>query len=158
MSATAKRQRPFRLTQPVPDPVKQPREHQLHKQIADALRLEIAPPGRVSGWGVVWWSIDIADYGGLVPATRTWRGVIAGIPDIFVLWRGRAYLAEVKTPVGVLSPAQQSVMSAVLAGGGHCGVVTDADAMLRLLDFWHIPRSGRTGIVRQAQREMVHAQ
>ena len=75
-----------------------------------------------------------------------------------MLWRGRAYLAEVKTAVGVLSPAQQSVMSAVLAGGGHCGVVTDAADMLRLLDFWHIPRSGRTGIVRQAQREMVHAQ
>ncbi len=48
VNAMAKRQRPFRLTLPTPDPVKQPREHQLHKQIADALRLEIAAPGRVS--------------------------------------------------------------------------------------------------------------
>lgn len=151
------RQRPFRLEHSKPDPVRHPREHQLHKQIADALCLEIAPPGRVSGWGVCWWSIDIADFGGSVPGTRMGRGIVSGIPDVFILWRGRAYFAEVKRPVGVLSAAQQSVMSAILAGGGHCGVVRDADDMLRLLDAWHIPRSGRTGIVGRAQPTPMEA-
>jgi hypothetical protein len=31
-------------------------EHPLQRQIADALRLELAPPGKVSRDGVVWWS------------------------------------------------------------------------------------------------------
>ena len=31
-------------------------EHPLQRQIADALRLEIAPPGQLSRDGVVWWS------------------------------------------------------------------------------------------------------
>jgi hypothetical protein len=37
-------------------------EHPLQCQIADALRLEIAPPGKVSRDGVVWWSVDHAAY------------------------------------------------------------------------------------------------
>jgi hypothetical protein len=32
-------------------------EHPLQRQIADALRLEIAPPGKVSYHGEVWWSV-----------------------------------------------------------------------------------------------------
>jgi hypothetical protein len=32
-------------------------EHPLQRPIADALRLEIAPPGKVSRDGVVWWSV-----------------------------------------------------------------------------------------------------
>ena len=39
-------------------------EHPLQRQIADALRLELAPPGKVSCDGVVWWSIDHASYAG----------------------------------------------------------------------------------------------
>jgi hypothetical protein len=44
--------------------------HPLQKQIADALRLEIAPPGKVSGDGVVWWSIDHASYAGTASRSR----------------------------------------------------------------------------------------
>ena len=55
-------------------------EHPLQRQIADALRLEIAPPGKVSRHGVVWWtwttpamqahddSIDYVTSDGLVAA------------------------------------------------------------------------------------------
>jgi hypothetical protein len=35
-------------------------EHPLQRQVADALRLEIAPPGKVSRDGVAWWSVDHA--------------------------------------------------------------------------------------------------
>src|SRR6516165_6088239 len=54
-------------------------EHPLQRQIADALRLEIAPPGKVSGHGVVWWSVDHAAYAGTAPAARVGRGIVAGI-------------------------------------------------------------------------------
>jgi hypothetical protein len=40
-------------------------EHPLQRQIADALRLEIAPSGKVSRNGVVWWSVDHGSYGAL---------------------------------------------------------------------------------------------
>jgi hypothetical protein len=118
-------------------------EHPLQRQIADALRLEIAPPGKVSRDGVVWWSVDHAAYAGTAPGTRVGRGVVAGVPDLFVLHRGIAHMIEIKTPAGELSDPQQSVMSAVLASGGRVGVVRDAEEMLGLLDAWGIPRARR---------------
>ena len=52
-------------------------------------------------------------------------------------------MVEIKTLAGELSDPQQSVMAAVLAGGGRVGVVRDADQMLGLLDAWGIPRARR---------------
>ena len=72
-------------------------EHPLQRQIADALRLEIAPPGKVSRDGVVWWSEDHASYAGTAPGARIGRGIVAGVPDLFVLHRGIAHMVEIKT-------------------------------------------------------------
>jgi hypothetical protein len=118
-------------------------EHPLQRRIADALRLELAPPGKVSRDGVVWWSVDHASYARTAPGARVGRGVVAGAPDLFVLHRGIVHMVEVKTPAGELSDPQRSVMSAVLAGGGRVGVVRDAEEMLGLLDAWGIPRARR---------------
>jgi hypothetical protein len=139
MSATMKRPR-FKLTAPAT------REHPLQKQIADVLRIEIAPPGKVSKSGVVWWSADIADYGGSVPGVRVGRGLIAGVPDVFVLWRGLAHFLEIKTEAGELSPAQQSVGTALLVAGGRIGVARDAAEVLACLDSWAIPRARRCSL------------
>jgi hypothetical protein len=128
---------PFRLTAPIV------REHPIQKQIADVLRLEIAPPGKVSKAGVVWWSIDHANYAGEVPGVRIGRGIIAGLPDTFLLWRGIAHLIEIKADDGELSDAQQSVIAAVLAAYGRVGVVRDAKETLGCLDQWAIPRNRR---------------
>lgn len=131
---------PFRLTRPVE------REWPRHKQIADLLRLEIAPPGRVSSRGVCWWSIDVADYGGSAPGARMSRGVIAGQPDVFIGWLGQYYFIEIKADDGTLSDAQKSVASAVLASGGRIAVARDANDVLKCIDQWRIPRNGRTRI------------
>jgi hypothetical protein len=131
------RARPFKLTAPVIP------EHPLHRQVADVLRLELGPPGRVSTDGVVWYSIDIADYGGSVPGTRVARGVIAGIPDLFVLHRGRAHVIELKAANGELSGAQRSVIAASICGGARVGVCRDAVEVLHVLDEWQIPRARR---------------
>ena len=109
-------------------------EPPLQRQIADAPRLEIPPPGKVSRDGVVWWSVDHASYAGSAPAACIGRGIVADVPDLFVLHRGIAHVVEVKTPAGELSDPQQSVMAAVLASGGRVGVVRNAGEMLRLLD------------------------
>jgi len=138
MSAALKTsRRPFRLRAPVVA------EHPLQKQICDVLRLEVAPPGKVSPQGVVWWSIDHANYAGEVPGIRVGRGIVAGIQDTFILWSGRVYLVEIKTDTGELSLAQQSIMSACIAGGGRVGVVRNADEMLAFFDAWGIPRKQR---------------
>jgi hypothetical protein len=131
----AKRAPRFKLSAPIT------REPVLHRQIADVLRLEIAPPGRVSSYGVVWWSVDMANYGGKTPGLRTLRGCIAGIADMQVLFKGLAHFIELKAWDGELSPEQCAVATDVLIGGSRFGVVRDAREMLALLDAWEIPRS-----------------
>lgn len=142
MSATAKRAKPYRLTPPVVP------EHSLQKQICDVLRLEIAPPGKVSKAGVCWYSIDMAAYSGEVPGIRIGRGVVAGVPDVFLTYRGRAHFIEIKTDAdtAVLSLAQQSVCTALLAAGGRVGVVTNTASVLECLDTWQVPRAYRVRI------------
>lgn len=130
----ARRKKPFRLTAPVI------REPEIHKQVADILRLEIAAPGHVSPQGVVWWSVDIAAYAGTVPGLRTARGVIAGIPDIVILYRGRSFFVELKASDGLLSPAQERVGTAILLADGCFAVARSASEMILLLDAWGIPR------------------
>jgi hypothetical protein len=129
--------RPFRLTGPIV------REHPLQTRISKVLTLEIAPAGKVSREGVVWWSVDHANYAGEVPGIRISRGIIAGIPDMFVLHVGRAYMIEVKAEDGQLNDPQRSVAAAVLAAGGRVGVVTDEWQTLACLDQWQIPRKRR---------------
>ena len=87
--------------------------------------------------------VDHASYSGTAPGARVGRGIVAGVPDLFVLHRGIAHMVEIKTPAGELSDPQQLVMSAVLASGGRVGVVRDAEEMLGLLDAWGIPRARR---------------
>jgi hypothetical protein len=135
--ATRRRASPYRLTAPVVP------EHALQRQICDVLRLEIAPPGKVSKYGVVWWAVDHANYAGEVPGIRIGRGIVAGLTDLFVLHRGRAHFPEIKTPAGELSDAQKSVAAAVLAAGGKVAVVRDAADLLVALDEWGIPRAHR---------------
>jgi hypothetical protein len=132
-----KRATPFRLKAPVV------LEHPLQKQLCDILRLEIAPPGKVSRFGVVWWAVDHANYAGEVPGIRTGRGIIAGVSDLYILYRGRAHHPEIKTVDGVLSDAQQAVAAAVIAAGGRVAVVTDAAQLLEAIDAWGIPRARR---------------
>lgn len=129
--------RRFRLTPPrVP-------EHPIQKQIADVLTIEIAPPGKVSRDGVVWWCVDHANYAGEVPGIRVGRGIIAGIPDTLLLHRGNAFLIEIKTEDGTVSDAQRGVLAAVLAASGRVAVARDAYEVLGLLDVWNIPRARR---------------
>lgn len=130
----------FRLTPPIV------LEHPLQKQICDLLKIELAPPGKVSSRGVVWFAIDHANYAGQVPGVRIGRGIVAGIPDTFVLYRGRTHFIEIKTTVGEMSDEQKSVASAVISAGGCVGIATSAEQVLWCLDEWRIPRNRRTAL------------
>lgn len=137
--------RAFRLTAPVV------REGPMHRQVADVMRLEIAPAGRVSPEGVVWFSIDMAAYSGVAPGLRTARGCVAGVPDMIVLYQGRVGWIELKSRDGTLSDPQRSMAATLLLSGCRIGVARDADECLRCLDEWEIPRAHR---VRMAERSM----
>ena len=123
------------------------REPVLHQQLAEILRKEIGPEGRVSIDGVVWWSVDMAAYAGRVPGLRTARGCIAGIPDIDISWLGRSYRVELKAMDGKLSPAQCQVATAILSSGARWAVVRSAAELLQVLDHWEIPRTRRLRIL-----------
>jgi hypothetical protein len=114
------------------------REHPTLKEIADTLTLEIAPAGRISRDGVVWWSIDKADYGVVNPGAPT------GVPEVYILWIGSAYYIDIGTD------GARSVPSAVQRSGraGFLieGAARSAVEVLALLDEWAIPRSRRTRI------------
>lgn len=122
------------------------REHPLQRQIADVFRLELCREGHVSIHGVCWFSTDIAGYGGDVPGARIGRGVIAGIPDMWLLYRGHAYLLEVKAVDGSLSIPQREMALAAVMVGCRYGVVRDAPEAVACLDEWQIPRSHRTDV------------
>lgn len=132
--------RPYRLASPVV------REHPIQKQICDVLRLEIAPPGKVSKLGVVWFAIDHANYAGEVPGVRTGRGIVAGVPDTFIMHRGLTHFIEIKAVDGELSAAQRSVATAIVMGGGRVGIARSADEVIACLDEWRIPRNRRVAV------------
>lgn len=127
--------RRFALTAPVV------REGPTHQQIADAFRLALCAPGKMSHDGVTWWSVDMAAYAGRVPGIRTGHGCIAGVPDIVVIWRGRAHFIEVKAIDGQLSLPQRSVATAILVAGACFGAARDAREALALLDAWGVPHN-----------------
>ena len=129
--------RAFKLTAPIA------REHPRQVAIAKVLTTEIARAGHVSREGVVWFCIDIADYGGEVPATRIGRGIIAGIFDLFVLWLGRVFMIEIKADDGQLTGPQRAMAAACIAAGVHVGVARDWVEVLSCLDEWKIPRKRR---------------
>lgn len=130
----------FRLTPPrVP-------EAALHQQIARALSSEIAAPGKISMHGVVWWSIDIANYGGKTPGLRITRGIIPGVPDMQIVYRGQSYFVELKAPDGQLSGAQREFAHAIVLAGCPFGAARSVEEVLELLDCWEIPRQRRLRI------------
>jgi hypothetical protein len=134
---TAPRKKAYRLKAPIV------REHPLQKQITDVLRIEIAPPGKVSDEGVVWWAIDHANYAGEVPGVRASRGIIAGVFDMFLCYLGHAHQIEVKAEDGVMSDEQMSVGAAVFSAGGKIAIARNADEVLICIDTWKIPRKHR---------------
>ena len=125
---------PFRLVAPVVP------EHPMHKAFAHVLTLEIAPAGMVSPAGVCWWSIDLSSYRGPMPRTHLERGCIPSIPDMFLLYLGRAHFIELKTQAGHLREDQRTLLSAIVGAGGRAAVITTTDHLLSLLDDWKIPR------------------
>jgi hypothetical protein len=129
---TARRQ--FKLA--VPEPL----EHDIQREVARVLRMEIGPEARISPQGVTWFSIDHANVGGEVPGIRVGRGIPPGILDILFLYRARAFWVELKSRNGILSEPQRDMAATLLLSGCHVSVARDWGEVLLALDVWDIPR------------------
>ena len=66
-------------------------------------------------------------------------GVVPGIPDLVLIWAGRAYGVEVKASGGCLSRSQKECASAWCAAGASHAVVRSLDQFCRVLTAWGIP-------------------
>jgi len=62
------------------------------------------------------------------------EGLLAGVPDLCLIWRGRSLFIELKTPLGGLSRAQRAVHRALVAAGAEvmvCRSIDQVEAALR---------------------------
>jgi hypothetical protein len=62
------------------------------------------------------------------------EGLAAGVPDLCVIFRGRAYFIELKSGRGVMSPAQRSMTQRLVYAGAAvccCRSVPEVEAALR---------------------------
>ena len=124
-------------------PVVVPREHQFQARLTTVLALELAPPGHLSRHGVCWFAIDHANFAGVAPGARIGKGIIAGLSDLMFLYRGNAYVIELKRPDGVLSEAQKKLLPVIRMAGVQVAVCCTDEQVLRTLDTWEIPRGRR---------------
>ena len=73
-------------------------------------------------------------------AKLKWTGVLAGVPDLCIIClSGGAYFIEVKTPKGVLSPAQKDTIALLEAAGSDVAIARSIDDAREAFARWGIP-------------------
>lgn len=71
-------------------------------------------------------------------ATLKKMGLTPGIPDLVIIWRGRAYFIEVKTPTSGLTGSQPIVHERLRACGCQVAVCRSVKELLEQLEEWGI--------------------
>lgn len=66
-------------------------------------------------------------------------GVVAGVPDYMILWRGRVIFLEMKAGKGSLSLAQKAVHEAIVLAGGVVKTCRTEDEVVSFLETLQIP-------------------
>jgi hypothetical protein len=121
-------------------------EHSIQRTVAGVMRLEVAREGHISEAGVCWFSVDMANSHDAVPGIRMARGIPAGVPDMIVLYQGRAFWIELKSRDGTVSDPQRSMAATLLLSGCRIGVARDEGEVLACLDEWGVPRRRRVKV------------
>ena len=70
-------------------------------------------------------------------------GVVAGIPDILIVYRGHLYALELKTAHGRLTQTQIDTQARMRIAGVTVGTAVELDAALERLYQWGLLRSSR---------------
>lgn len=105
-------------------------EEQLHRQVAEYLNWSIAEDA-------VWFH---PANGGARSKGEAGRlraiGVKAGVPDIVIVWRGRAHFIELKTAAGRVSDAQHEMHSRLMLAGAVvtiCRSLEEVEQFIRVI-------------------------
>jgi hypothetical protein len=111
-------------------------EHQLQVDVANFFAAAL-PPRHPDVW---WTSIDHANArDARTGALRLARGVKAGIPDVMILFRGRAIFIELKTKAGFVSEEQSAVRHDIERAGGYWHLARSLDQVQKILLLHQIP-------------------
>lgn len=70
-------------------------------------------------------------------------GVIAGVPDLIFLKRGRMYALELKATKGRLTQSQEDAIGAMRRCGACVEVAHSLDEALITLEYWNILKRSR---------------
>ncbi len=71
-------------------------------------------------------------------------GAKAGVPDIYILHRGRSYFIELKPKGRYASQAQKDTMRDLKIAGAECALARSVEEVERYILDWNIPSSART--------------
>lgn len=71
------------------------------------------------------------------------EGVVAGVPDICIVWRGRVFFIEMKAARGTLRRHQKEMIARLEAAGATCAVARGLDAAIAQLEAWGLLTSQR---------------
>ncbi|MGI4941995.1 MAG: hypothetical protein ACRYHQ_15785, partial [Janthinobacterium lividum] len=72
-------------------------------------------------------------------AQRKSRGVVAGTPDVQIVYRGCSYWIELKSAKGVASSDQKARHAALRMAGCKVVVVRDVISAIHALSEWGVP-------------------
>ena len=112
------------------------RERNLHKAVADYLRLALPP-------SVFWTTFPSGSGGAARGGQLKAMGLRAGVPDIIMLFRGRFLAIELKAKRGWLSEAQQACQALITGAGGTWAEARSVEDVDRIVAAFGIPLRGR---------------
>ena len=113
-------------------------EQAIHKAVVAHLRQRGVP-------GLVFWHTPNGVRGRsrmhhVQGAIAKGMGVRAGVSDLVLLHRGRAYALELKAPTGPPTVEQMEFVSDFDRAGGYACIADDLDRALRVLETWGLLR------------------
>ena len=83
-------------------------------------------------------------------------GVVAGIPDILIVYQGRLYALELETAHGRLTATQAETQERLRAAGTIVATAVEIDAALERLEQWGLLRPNIANQLAHAFSELRH--
>ena len=114
------------------------KERDLHKAVAQFLALALPK-------NAVWTTFPAGGGGTVRGAQLKARGLMAGWPDVQILWDGLFYGVELKAAHGRLSPEQRACGEAIAAAGGYYKIIRSLEELQDWFPRVGIPLRASTG-------------
>lgn len=90
-----------------------------------------------------WTAIDHSGGGQLLGALRKAKGAKSGLPDVWIIWRGKVHCMELKAAKGRIADNQIACAAAMSQAGVMVWTVWDLTDAQDALDHWGIPCRAR---------------